>query len=174
MAQGQELALLRAVFLLAYHASLRVSEYAVSPADHTLKLEDLSFVIAAEKPLKAVIKLPSFKASKRPTKLLLSPSSDASLCPVMALLKYSAGRQSQHRELFVRPSQRGQTPLTTSWINSKIAGCAQVAQLEPGQYSSHSFRAGLHHRFGSPQLLRRHLEEVGEMEVTSLFTVCQI
>ena len=39
IAQGQELHLLKAVFLIAYHASLRVSEYASTPAGHSLKLK---------------------------------------------------------------------------------------------------------------------------------------
>ena len=141
IAQGQELRLLRAVFLLAYHASLRVSEYAATPAGHALKLEDLTFY-AVKKGLKAAVKLRSFKNSRKPSKLLVGSSPDPSLCPVTALLEYVAGRGSDHSELFQRVTKKGPAPLSPAWVNKKIRECVAAAGLPPGRYSSHSFRAG--------------------------------
>ena len=141
IAQGLELRLLKAVFLLAYHASLRVSEYASTPAGHTLKLKDLTFY-AAKRALKAAIKLRSFKNSKKPSKLLVGASPDPSLCPVTALLDYVGGRDAERSELFLRDSKKGPVPLSTSWVNKKIKECVAAVGLPPGLYSSHSFRAG--------------------------------
>ena len=42
----------------------------------------------------------------------------------------------------MRRSPKGFIPLTTAWVNSKIASVAAAASLGPGNYSSHSFRAG--------------------------------
>ena len=92
-----DLCLFRAVFLLAYFASLRISEYAhTGSSNHTLLLKDVGFFKEnGEEGL--VLIFSSYKASQKPAKLFVPQGPNISCCPVQALRDY----------LLVRPAGSG-------------------------------------------------------------------
>ena len=139
VASGYEVKLYRAAFLLAYYASLRVGEYArAGHSQHTLRLEDVSFV-KSEGDTCICLCLMSFKASRRPAKLLVPPDPVSGCCPVKALKEYLRARPTQGRQLFVQLSG---APLTAANVNSRLRLCITTQGLPAREYSSHSFRAG--------------------------------
>ena len=135
----EDLPLAKSIFLLAYTASLRISEYASTPANHALQLKSLSFS-HTENNLKATIILPSYKSSKRPAKLAILPSLDKSICPISALLTYLRTRGNSPGNLYLFPNSS--KPVTPAWVNSTIKKTIENLDLDPSTYSSHSFRAG--------------------------------
>ena len=135
----EEVDLYRAAFMLAYFASLRVSEFATtSSSDHTLLLDNTTFQ-ETQGGWGLVITFPSFKASERPVKLLVPPATQPSQCPVQAVAKYLVSRPSGSGPIFLRPNGK---PLSAYLVNKTIKACVSFLGLNPDDYSSHSFRAG--------------------------------
>ena len=131
--------LLRAVFSLAYFASLRVSEYAVTgSSSHALRLEDVGFTKDGGDTC-VYLKLMSFKASLRPAKLLVPPEKNSGACPVTALKEYLRVRPRGGKMLFL---QKTGGPLRATAVNTRLRACIACQGSSPGDFSSHSFRAG--------------------------------
>ena len=80
--------LLKSMFLLCYHACLRVGELTHSNIkDHALKIEKI-VIHEASNTQNITITLDSFKHSKSPAVFVLMPSQDRHYCPVVSLLDY--------------------------------------------------------------------------------------
>lgn len=84
---------LRAMFLIAFHAFLRVSEFCASA--HTLRFEDVTVHSNC-----ISIRFPSFKFSQGRCPMVFIPSKSSVLCPVEALLAYIRLRGSASGFLF--------------------------------------------------------------------------
>ena len=83
-----EAVMFKAVFLLAYFASLRISEYTgASQTGNGLRLKDVGFQVV-EGTRGLVLMFKSYKASKRPAKLFVPQAADPDCCPVNAVEQY--------------------------------------------------------------------------------------
>ena len=134
-----EVRLYRAVFILAYFASLRASEYThSSTSNHTLRLKDVAFSHADEG-TKLILTLSSFKNSKRPARLVVSPSGVHNLCPVKAVKDFLKVRKSGVEQLFTK---RDGSRLSRHLVAKTLKGCVRSCGLNPEDFDTHSFRAG--------------------------------
>lgn len=128
-----EASLVSAVFRMAFFGFLRVSEYASTPANHQLMVNDCSVI---NKTL--AIRIPSSKSSKKPIAIILRSQLDKEACPVLAYTKYMRMRPAcASRQLFVGSDGE---PLTSAHVSQYLKA------LSPGDGSlaltSHSFRIG--------------------------------
>ena len=134
-----EAVMYKAVFLLAYFASLRISEY-TGPArnGHCLRLKDVGFqVVEGTRGLVLVFK--SYKASKRPAKLFVPQAADPVCCPVSAIEQYLRVRPRGAGPLFVRDSSRKLTPYGVTKV---LRETVKRQGLPVEEYTPHAFRAG--------------------------------
>ena len=134
-----EVTLFKSVFLLAYFASLRISEYAAtSSSNHTLFIGDVGFLKEkGEEGL--VLVFMSYKASQKPAKLFVPPGPSPDRCPVEALRKYLLIRPSGEGPLFLQESGK---PLSAYAVNKTLRACVAAVGLPPADFSAHAFRAG--------------------------------
>ena len=87
---GYNRVLLKAVFLTAYAASLRVSEFASAPgSSHTLLLSNVAFSYESNR-LGMVLTLNSYKHSSRPARLVVPSSTEEFMCPVKAVKAFDS------------------------------------------------------------------------------------
>ena len=134
-----ESVLIKACFLLAYHAALRAGEFCCSGSTkHTIKIENVTLIRDSAE-TKISFKKDSFKHSKEPALFILPPSGDVVNCPVEALLRYLKVRPSTGGPLFVT---REGKPLLRAKIAKILKACIVNCGLEPEFYNTHSFRAG--------------------------------
>ena len=128
--------MLKAAFLLAYYASLRVSEFAKSASlAHTIKLDQVA-VGKSE----LTLTLLSFKHSKRPAKITIQADPKREdVCPVRALKNYLAIRTNGSPHLFCL--QNGSV-LTRALVSKALKSCVKELGLKADDFDTHSFRAG--------------------------------
>ena len=129
--------MLKAAFLLAYCGSLRVSEFAKSTSlAHTLKLKE---VRANDSEI--ILTLLSFKHAKRPARIVIpAEPTREEVCPVKALSNYLTIRQNGPPQLFCLEDG---SVLTRSLISKVLKACVKEIGLNPDEFDTHSFRAGL-------------------------------
>ena len=134
-----EVTLFKSVFLLAYFASLRISEYAASSSsNHTLHIGDVGFLQEnGEEGL--VLVFMTYKASQKPAKLFVPSGPSPDKCPVQALRNYLLIRPDGDGPLFLQESGK---PLTTYLVNKTLRACVAAVGLPPENFSAHAFRAG--------------------------------
>lgn len=123
---------LRAMFLLAFHAFLRVGEFCES--QHMLRLSDVS-VQASH----VSITFPSYKFSLGHCPTVFIPASSTDLCPVKALFRYLSLRGTQPGVLFL--DDDGQ-PFSSRVFRICLSRIAAKAGLASRGITPHSFRVG--------------------------------
>ena len=128
--------MLRALFLLTYHACLRVGEAVHSNQQaHTLTIDHLT-----ETHNSYQITFTSYKHSGTETPIfLLQPQADTMYCPVLALRQYLLARGQQPGPIFVDAAK---TPITRDKFAHYLKLCLQLAGLSPNNYTTHSLRIG--------------------------------
>lgn len=127
--------LITAMYLLAFHGFLRISELAVSSANNHVLC--LSNVVLHDTSI--VVKFSSFKHHKgHPHSIVISGTSDP-LCPVVALTRYVQLRGSQPGPLFLFPDN---SPVSQSYFRSTLKSSLHLAGYPSATYKSHSFRIG--------------------------------
>ena len=97
--------LFKAVFLLMYHACLRVGEVASSNhSKHTLRIENV-LMSGPSANHKIIIVLETFKHSRRPALLALPEANNVNYCPKTALVNFLKIRSAANGPLFT--NERG-------------------------------------------------------------------
>lgn len=127
-----EVSLFRAVFLLAFFAFLRVSEFTRSP--HALELADILMISSAVK-----ITFCSYKFSSNHVSQILLPAIPSPLCPVRALASYLRLRSPGGGQLFLSSSSN---PLGVGEVRNVLSVLSSHLNLHKGCLTSHSFRIG--------------------------------
>ena len=128
--------LFKSVFLLAYHASLRVGEFAKSGTDkHTLDISNVDIVPDSSK---VVLTLSSFKHAKKPAKLVIPAAREVDVCPVQALKNYLSIRPPGAGHCFRR---KNGSVITRQLVAKTLKACAKAAGLDYEDFDTHSFRA---------------------------------
>ena len=131
--------LLKSMFLLCYHACLRVGELTHSNnKEHALKIENI-VIHEAGLSNNITITLESFKHSKSPAVFVLMPSQDRHLCPVGSLLDYLKLRSASPGVLYRDIRNR---PISRYFFVKHLKSCLEFLNLDTKLYNSHSFRIG--------------------------------
>lgn len=150
----QQHILFRAMFLLAFHAFLRVGEI-TSRNDknaHLLQFSDIKFSRVRGKD-SLVLTMSSYKhnVSKQPVSLEIFPILNSLYCPVMAIKKYLALRGHRDGPLFC---DQILNPITRSEFCSVLKAALSFAGYDTKKYKAHSFRIGAAttaHSMGIPE-----------------------
>jgi len=124
--------LVRAIYLLMFHAFLRIGE--VTSSRNNIKLSQLSVLSDT---LTIV-----FQQAKHHFGSHISisiPSSQNAYCPVAALSLFTARRGRSEGPLFCEPDL---SPITPSQLNSWLSGSLSWASLHQLNIKAHSFRIG--------------------------------
>ncbi len=133
--------LCKAMFLLSFHAFLRVGEITVSHASgssNMLQVQDVSFNWQANKLSGMRLVITNYKHSdKRPFTIDIPISRDKTYCPVVTLHYYLSISRHRHGPLF----QFGDgSPITYAFFNDKLRSTLRFIGLNSNQYKSHSLR----------------------------------
>lgn len=123
---------LRAMFLLAFHAFLRVGEFCSS--HHSLQLSDVALHSNH-----ISITFRSFKFSQGRCPTVFVPVRDLDLCPVRALQAYLIRRVSGGSLLFLDESRR---PYSTSSFRKLLRLIVSSVGLRDAGITPHSFHVG--------------------------------
>ena len=132
--------MLKAMFLLAFHALLRVGEFtttSTSGQQHTLQHKDVQLV-SREETFSLLVTMHSFKHSRQPTSLDIAPQRGP-LCPVTAYQNYMLVRGKQQGPLFMFPNH---APVTRNFFINQLNSALRWAKLDPRYYKGHGFRLG--------------------------------
>ena len=155
--------LLRAMFLLAFYALLRVGEFTCP--SHSLPLlqkRHISSVPAAHSAHPALqLSMSQFKhkPDKTPVFIVIQPSlSHPRYCPVKSLLQYLSQAGPAPGPLFHLPSH---LPVSRHYFCSHLSRALRLAGLNPALYKSHSFRLGMATHCASLGLPPEHIKQLG-------------
>lgn len=156
----------KAIYLLAFHALLRVGEYTVrgSERGHTLSQDDIHFSVKNNIIQKLLIRMRHYKHSKNPVTLSLSPLPVRQYCPVLALASYLSQRAPVKGPLFLGIDN---SPLTTAQFSSVLKMSVIDAGLDPSKYKPHSFRIGGTTRAHELNLSESKIQEIGRWRSSS-------
>lgn len=145
-----ESTLFKAVFSVAFFASLRILEL-LPPAKHKqggLKWEDL---LIEDKLVRICIRRLKTDQTGKGSWIVLNACNIPSLCPVTALNAYIRQRPAVQGEFFIHSDG---SPLTKYQFMSVFDKCKKVLGLEHTRLTSHSFRIG-----AATEAVRLGLEE---------------
>lgn len=127
-----------AMYLLAFHAFLRIGEIAVTKASQSnsvLQLNQLS--VNTEE---CTVVFHSYKHYQGPpVSLVISAHAGSPFCPVQAIKSYLAVRRNSPGPLFIFP---GGTPVSKSFFGDQLKKSLAWAGLSNSSYKGHSFRIG--------------------------------
>lgn len=123
---------LRAMFLLAFHASLRVGEMCSS--HHALLLSD---VIIQSSYIR--VSFTSFKFSQGRSPCVFIPAQSSSLCPVAAIQAYLHLRGDSPGSLFLDSSG---IPYSILHFRAALSRVVELASLRSWGITPHCFRVG--------------------------------
>ena len=127
----------KALFLLCYHACLRIGEAVHSTSQaNTLQMNQISKSAQGY-----FITFISYKHSDPSThpKFLLSPLSTFYYCPVQAMDRYIAVRGNTPGPLFI---QQANLPVNRASFVHFLNKCLVTSNLQVSRYNTHSFRIG--------------------------------
>lgn len=135
--------LLRSMFLLAFHALLRVGEFTVrnpSLAHATLQLADISFIHEQHSTVLQVT-LRHFKGNidLQPFRLVIPSSSVSAYCPVITLKSYLSIRGNYPGPLFL--DDKG-CPVSRHAFSTSLRNILTSLGITSSDYKPHSFRIG--------------------------------
>lgn len=136
--------LLKAMYLLAFYAFLRVGEMAQSKVSaHVLQFRDIQFFRNSRFQLVCLeLTFHSFKHNYNIRPIVLSlPANllNTAFCPVHVLYQYIVRRGAADGPLFCFP---GGAPITYKYFSTCLKQSLGCAGIQSDHYSSHSFRIG--------------------------------
>lgn len=127
--------MLKAMYLLAFHAFLRISELAVAKTDkHVLKFNNISLTKSH-----LTISFDSFKHHKGDPCSIAIPRTASQFCPAAHIESYLSLRGSRQGPLFLFPDHQ---PVPQSYVRSQLRASLHLARLQTATLTSHSFRIG--------------------------------
>ena len=136
-----QVVLYKAMFLLAFYAFLRVSEFTSIPSgsQHALTVRQITCTNVNDVPA-LFIRFDSFKHSKgRPFTLQINQTENPSYCPVRVMMQYLKLRPQGQDILFVTQDN---SPVSAARFNSIVKECTLRVTGSCEGYSTHCFRIG--------------------------------
>lgn len=136
--------LLRALFLLAFHAFLRLGEItakSLNAVNSVLQRSDITFKQENNLLEGVQIVMRDYKTNKHHVPIIISLQAcpNSLYCPVQALYKYLALYKHSSGPLF---QTMDGLPITYSVVTSHLKAAIQFIGLSPDQFKGHSFRIG--------------------------------
>lgn len=128
--------LFTAMYLLAFHAFLRIGEIATQKcnASNVIQYKDVNIVGQ-----NLSITFYTFKHHKGPPVYISVPAQKSLFCPVWAMTNYLSQRGRQPGPLFILP---GGFPVSKSFFQENLQRSLSWAGLSSTSYKGHSFRIG--------------------------------
>jgi integrase len=151
--------MVKAMFLLAFHALLRVGEFTItnSSQQHTLQYDEVELQ-SRNSICSLVVTMNSFKHSHHAPTYLHIAAQAGPLCPVTAYQKYKSMRGISKGPLFIFPDK---TPVTRSFFVSQLNTALLWAKLDPKLYKGHGFRLGAATTAAANGLSESQIEAMG-------------
>ena len=136
-----QVALFRAMFLLSFHAFLRVGEITTNAVSkHNILHDSQVRIVYTSGTISGVqITFKYFKHSKHNKFTLFVSKQNSTFCPVQALSHYLQIRPKKSGPLFIFNDQK---PVSSSYFNSVLKAIITLIEGSHQGYSSHSFRIG--------------------------------
>ncbi|XP_078329270.1 integrase/recombinase xerD homolog isoform X1 [Crassostrea virginica] len=136
--------LLRALFLLAFHAFLRLGEVAVKSSQKShlvLQRQDVTFDYNGPQLAAVQIIMRKHKTNKDHSPLVISLQSipNSPYCPVNALFEYLNSAKHTSGPLFQTVDA---LPISYSKVSAHLKSTVQFIGLDPDNFKGHSFRIG--------------------------------
>ena len=130
-----------AMFLLAFHAFLRVGEYTTrsSGSNHAIPRKSIKFSFKKKQIRSVAITLPHFKHSKQPVTLSLKVGKKPKFCPVLAWANYVSLRGTMDGPLFINSDG---SAVTTSQFSIVFRQVVVDVNLDPKFFKPHCLRIG--------------------------------
>lgn len=141
----QKALLCRSMFLLAFHAFLRIGEFTVNhnnTQDSILQVQDISFQRNSQSQSLSsmTVKISNFKHSDlKPFLIEISSGSSEFLCPVYTLHQYLQLFRHKDGPLF---QFLDSSTVTYSYFCKVLQSVLKFIKLDPSVYKGHSFRIG--------------------------------
>ena len=129
------------MFLLAFHALLRVGEYTIrgNLLGHVIRNHDVKFEWVDGSLQNLIVKLRHFKHSSRSVTLSIRAVFTSPCCPVTKMAEYMHIRAPSTSPLFINQDA---SPVTSSQFASFLRFGVLDIGLSPKLYKPHSFRIG--------------------------------
>lgn len=157
-------ALLKALFLLAYHACMRAGEAVLSSHDHhTLSYNDITRSIHLGKPVYN-INFSTYKHSRNAATMILPSADTPSYCPVLALDHYLSLRGSHPGKLFVNITRQ---PVDRSFFADSLKSSLAYLRIPHHSFNTHSFRIGRATQLASDQTPDTTIQNIGRWRSTA-------
>lgn len=133
--------MLKAMYLLAFHAFLRVGEFTSTGHNVILQYEDVSFQHSGHQIVGVEIRFRQYKHSRTRQPVLFIPCCNDNIgqCPVHTLDQFFTIRKPESGALF---SFMDNTPVSRSFFTTQLRASAQFAGLPHSNIKGHSFRIG--------------------------------
>ena len=133
--------MLKAMYLVAFHAFLRVGEITVSnkTSSSVLSLSDIHFTFSKEKIDGFELSIRNYKHSNGLAKILFVKAIHSSECPVLALKAYFDLMKCKECPLF---SFMDGQPVSRQFFCRQLKLSLSWAGLDNSKYKGHSFRIG--------------------------------
>ena len=136
--------LLKSIFLLAFHAFMRMGELVCttnSDNGTVIQCQDVAFQKEGDCAVSMDITLRHFKNNKdkRPIYLHLTSNNNSDLCPVQTLCKFCTEFPHTDGPLFQFPNG---TPVSYSYVAHQLKVVTSFLGLNSSLYKCHSFRIG--------------------------------
>lgn len=136
--------LLRSLFLLAFHAFLRLGEIAVKSlhdSQSVLQRSDVSFEYTNSVVSAVQIIMREYKTNKHHAPLVISLQAipNSPFCPVNALYEYLDYSKHNSGPLFQTIDK---CPISYAKVSSHLKSAVQFIGLNPNNFKGHSFRIG--------------------------------
>ncbi len=130
-----ETSLFRCMFIIAFLAMLRISEFTSgNRSNHNIMYENV--VVNTDN---VVLTLLSYKHSAAPVSLVLNAVRNKTMCPVQAMRSYLINRGTNSGYLFV---QADGSPISRSHFTKRLNECLKFCGVDTQNITSHSFRIG--------------------------------
>lgn len=134
-----EQALIRALFLLCFHACLRGGEIVLSVnRTHVLKYKDVQIEGSGENK-KLIMKLQSFKFSREPSTVIVRRGKPHCYCPIAFVKSYLKIRGNSPGPMFLHSNK---APVTIKEFRGYLKSTLILCNIDPANYNTHSFRIG--------------------------------
>ncbi len=128
--------LISAMYLLAFHAFLRIGEIAVSSPSRIADVIQLSQVSLSDT---LCITFKKYKHHSGPPVVIAVPKHSGLFCPVQALANYLSFRSSQPGPLFMFPDG---APVSKSFFQKNLSLSLSFLNINSKTFKGHSFRIG--------------------------------
>ncbi|XP_053390619.1 uncharacterized protein LOC128553483 [Mercenaria mercenaria] len=133
--------MLKAMYLVAFHAFLRVGEIAATGkmSDNTLSVTDVTFIYSGSQLEGFELRMSKYKHCKGDPKVLFVKANHSAACPVAALKEYLHLRRASSGPVF---GFMDGTAVSRTFFSTQLKLSLNWAGLAHARYKGHSFRIG--------------------------------